>query len=134
MNPIHWRYCSYRELQSDADEISVADRFAIVKALKMNDIQEFLIWQRKLLERQMGRSGIDAANQSITYAGHYALGTQAELNLLRNRLKKRGLFSYTQYLGLDPEGDPLRALDLCSKRYALQREKHLSQQPEPVAV
>lgn len=59
MNPIHWRYCSYRELQSGADEISVADRFAIVKALKMNDIQEFLIWQRKLLERQMGRSGID---------------------------------------------------------------------------
>ena len=47
---------------------------------------------------------------------------------------KRGTVPAGQYLGLDSEGDPLWALDLCSKRYALQREKHLSQQPEPVAV
>ena len=133
-DPIRWSYCSYRELQRGYDAVSVVDRFALIKALKMNDINEFLAWQRKLMDRQTGHASRAAAAQSVEFSGHYALGTQEELNLLRKRLKKRGIFSYMQYLGLDADRDPLWALDLCTEQYAIQRERRLAQQPAPPAA
>ncbi|MBR6470381.1 MAG: transposase [Victivallales bacterium] len=117
-DPIHWKYCSYHELQTGCQDISIVDRAALVKALRMQTVREFLAWQRGLMERQAGRAPIIAAHASLDYSGHYAIGTDAELRLLQRRLKKRGIYTYAQYLGLDCEGDPLWALDICGQAYA----------------
>ena len=130
IDPIRWKYCSYHELQNCDAEVSIVDRALLVHTLKMQSIKEFLDWQRKLMERQQGRSAVAAARRSVSYAGHYALGTQNEIRLLQQRLRKRGLYSYSQYLGLDYEGDPLWALDLCSKSYAIWFEKRQTGVPE----
>ena len=121
VDPIHWKYCSYHELQTESQDISIVDRVALIKALRMQSINEFLVWQRNLMERQAGRTPIIAAHGSLDYSGHYAIGTDAELRLLYKRLKKRGIYTYVQYLGLDSEGDPLWALNLCGQSYAERR-------------
>lgn len=133
IDPIHWKYCSYHELQNCDAKVSIVDRALLVHTLKMQSIKEFLEWQRKLMEHQQGQSAMAAARRSVSYAGHYALGTQNEIRLLQRRLRKRGLYSYSRYLGLDYEGDPLWSLDLCSKSYALWFEKCQTVVPESTA-
>ena len=74
-----------------------------------------------------------AARSSVNYAGHYALGPQAEIRLFKERLEKRGQYSHMRYLGLDHEGDSPWALDLCSKSYAIWSEERRSSEPEKIA-
>ncbi|MBO4619878.1 MAG: transposase [Victivallales bacterium] len=133
MDPIHWKYCSYHELQNCDAEVSIVDRALLVNTLKMQSIKEFLDWQRKLMERQQGRRAIVAASHSVKYSGHFALGTQNEIRLLKQRLRKRGQYSYSRYLGLDHEGDPLWSLDLCSQTYAIWYERRQSSGSESTA-
>ena len=130
-DPIQWQYCSYHELQSGQSEVSIVNRAELVRALRMQNIQEFLAWQKSLMERQMGRTTSVSAQTAAAYTGHLALGTYAEMRLLQRRLRKRGVFTYCSYLGNDFEGDPLWALDSCTVKYATQWERRHFVGPEP---
>lgn len=130
-DPIRWQYCSFHELQNGQSKVSIVNRSELVRALKMRDIQEFLVWQKAMMERQMGKKSSASEQIASVYTGHFALGTYAEMRLLQRRLRKRGQGTYCQYLGLDFEGDALWALDMCHPNYDRQWENRHFIGPDP---
>ena len=133
IEPLNWHYCSFRELQSGDDTISLIDRFHLLKAMKMQNIKQFLLWQREMMERQKGSKQLAAAKSFHTEDGvpvrfqrHYAVGRRRELQLLQKRLRKRGIFTYGLFLEMDADNQEWWALHLCSERYAKRHQELLA--------
>lgn len=118
VDPIHWKYCSYRELQVDNRGISLIDRARLLKAMRMASLREFTEWQRRMMEARKGTNAIARAQENAHFQRHYAIGTPKELRLLQRSLQKRGIASYATFLEYDDQQVAWWALDLCSESYA----------------
>ncbi|MBQ4480037.1 MAG: transposase [Victivallales bacterium] len=118
-DPIRWTYCSFHEFQALKSDISLVDRKALLDAIQLKTHEEFLEWQRKMMDLQRGVKYTGAAAANTRYAGHYALGVREALETLQRRLVKRHQFTYLTCLETETQDAPaLWALDLCSQHYA----------------
>ena len=131
-DPIHWKYCSYRELQVDDGAVSLVDRVRLLKAMRMASLREFTEWQRRMMKKRKGTDAIMRTKETPRFGRHYAVGTCDELRLLQKSLRKRGIPSYATFLENDEEQISWWALDLCSERFAKRHSTALTaktQQP-----
>lgn len=133
-DPIKWTYCSFHEFQALKSDISLVDRKALLDAIHFSNHEEFIEWQRKMMDLQRGVKNTTAASTNTRYTGHYALGVHEELEALQRRLAKRGRNAYLTCLETETDGTPaLWALDLCCRNYAARKmwcqhvQRHLCQ-------
>ena len=118
-DPIDWVFCSFYESQNPENKQVRVDRKALLEAIQFESIEQFLDWQKRMMDLQRGVKQTEAAEQNEHFAGHYALGVHEELETLQMRLLKRGMYSYMTCLETENEDKPaLWALDLCGHTYA----------------